>query len=104
MPRRKKITANEMIANGGYFNFRRAIKHAARYGRFCRLEGHLLTIPEYMEASGLSQAQAYRELQSWRACCGTATVLEVVSTEALEAKGFTDSEREEVIARELASR
>jgi uncharacterized protein YjiS (DUF1127 family) len=102
MPRRKRITANEMIRNGGLMNFRRALRHAARYGTACREAGHLLTLDEYRDWMGLSRSQAFREQQAWRACCGELSVLEVVSTEALESKGFTEDEREETIARELA--
>jgi len=102
MPRRKRLTANEMIRNGGYFNFRRAVKHASRYGSACSVAGRLLTLQEYITVTGLSQAQAYREQQSWRACCGSLSVLEVVSEDALADRGFTDGEREEVIAKELA--
>jgi hypothetical protein len=102
MPRRKKMTANEMIRNGGMGNFRRAVRHAARYGKACRETGRLLDLQEYIEASGLSQAQAYREQAAWRSCCGELSVLEVVSSDALEAKGFTDAQREDVIARSLA--
>jgi hypothetical protein len=91
-----------MILNGGLVNFRRAIRHAARYGAACSAGPRLLTVKEYIAASGLSQAQAYRELAAWRACCGDLTVLEVVSSDALVAKGFTEEEREEVIGRELA--
>jgi hypothetical protein len=103
MPRRRKLTVGQMIEAGGWLNFRRAVRHASRYGRLCREAGRLLDTEEYAAASGLSRAQAYREKQAWRACCGDLTVLEVVSTEALEAKGFTDAEREDVIARSLAA-
>lgn len=100
---RKKMTAHRMILNGGVLNFRRAIRHAARFGAACSMEGRLLTLVEYQDVTGLSRAQAYREQQAWRACCGELSVLEVVSEEALRQKGFTEEEREEVIARELAS-
>ena len=102
MPRRKRMTASQMILNGGLLNFRHAVRHAARYGSACSAEGRLLTLAEYQEVTGLSRAQAFREQKAWRACCGSLSVLEVVSEEALRDKGFTEDEREEVIARELA--
>jgi uncharacterized protein YjiS (DUF1127 family) len=102
MARRKRITANEMIRNGGLLNFRRAVRHASRYGRACREAGQLLTLDEYRDWMGLSRSQAFREQAAWRACCGDFSVVEVVSTEALESKGFTEEQREELIARELA--
>lgn len=102
MPRRKRMTANQMIRNGGFLNFRRAVRHAARYGAACSKESRLLTLEDYWQITGLSRAQAFREQQAWRACCGDLSVLEVVSTEALQSKGFTEAEREEVIARSLA--
>lgn len=106
MAQRKKMTASRMILNGGVLNFRRAIRHAARFGAECRAADppRLLTMPEYIEASGMSRAGAYKALTAWKACCGDLSVLDVVSLEALQSSGFTDDEREEVIARELASR
>lgn len=102
MPRRKRITANEMIRSGGLLNFRRAVRHAARYGKACGEAGRLLGVEEYAEWVGLSRSQAFREQAAWRACCGDYSVVEVVSTEALASKGFTEEQREELIARELA--
>ncbi len=102
LPERVRISTNEMIRNGGLFNFRRAVRFAARYGQACDLAGRLLTIEEYGEFVGLSRSQAFREQASWRACCGKVSVLEVVSAEALRSRGFSEAEREEAIARELA--
>lgn len=101
-PRRAKLTANEMIRNGGLLNFRRSLRHASRYGQACDLASRLLTIEEYGEFVGLSRSQAFREQAAWRACCGRLSVVEVVSSEALEIRGFTEEQREDVIARELA--
>jgi len=102
---RKKMTAHRMILNGGLLNFRRAVRHAARYGAACSMERppRLLTLAEYWQVTGLSRAQAFREQQAWRACCGSLSVVEVVSEEALRKKGFTEEQREDVIARELSS-
>jgi len=99
------MTAHQMILNGGFLNFRRSIRHAARYGSACSMAKppRLLTLAEYWEATGLSRAQAFREQQAWRKCCGELSVLEVVSSEALRKKGFTEEQREDVIARELSS-
>jgi hypothetical protein len=102
MVRRKRLTANEMIRAGGFLNFRRALKHASRYGQACDIAGKLLTLPQYQEMVGLSRAQAFREQAAWRACCGSYSVAEVVSTEALTKRGFTEAEREALIAEELA--
>jgi hypothetical protein len=102
MPRRKRMTAAQMLLSGGYLNFRRAVRHAARYGAACSVEGHLLTLDEYWALTGLSRSQAFREQAAWRACCGSLSVLEVVSESALAEKGFTEQEREEVIVRQLA--
>lgn len=99
---RKKLTANEMIRSGGLLNFRRSLRHASRYGQACELAGRLLTIEEYGEFVGLSRSQAFREQAAWRACCGRLSVFEVVSTEALAKRGFSEEQREDVIARELA--
>lgn len=103
-PRRAKMTAHRMILNGGFLNFRRAVRHAARYGAACSMEGRLLTLDEYWQTTGLSRSQAFREQQAWRACCPGYSVLEVVGEEALRGRGFTEAQREEVIARELAGR
>lgn len=100
---RKKMTAHRMILNGGLLDFRRSVRHAARFGAACAMEGRLLSLPEYWEVTGLSRAQAFREQQAWRACCGDLSVLEVVSEKALRQKGFTEAQREEVIARELSN-
>jgi hypothetical protein len=99
---RKKLTANEMIRRGGLLNFRRALRHASRYGQACDMAGKLLTLDEYRDFVGLSRAQAFREQAAWRACCGSLAVFEVVSTDALSKRGFSEEQREDVIARELA--
>lgn len=99
---RKRMTANQMILAGGVLNFRRAVRYAARYGTACALEKRLLTLEEYQDVTGISRAQAFKDRAAWRACCGDYSVLEVVSAEALGKRGFTELEREEVIARELA--
>lgn len=100
---RRKMTAHRMILSGGFLNFRRAVRHAARYGSACAVAGRPLTLAEYWDVTGLSRAQAFREQQAWRACCGDLSVLEVVSEKALRSKGFSEAQREEVIARELSS-
>jgi len=102
MPRRKRVTANEMIRNGGLINFTKAVAYAAQYGTACSEAGRLLTPDEYGEWVGLSRSQAYRQQRAWRACVPDHSVLEVVSEEALTARGFSEDQREEVIARELA--
>jgi hypothetical protein len=98
--KRVRLTAGGMILRGGYLNFRRAIRHAARYSAACELARprRLLTLAEYQEATGMSRSQCFREQQAWRACCGDVTVLEAVSGAALEAKGWTEDQREEAIA------
>lgn len=107
MARTRKITAYEMILNGGLVNFRRAVRHAARYGTACsalREElGRLPTLQEYWEFEGLSRAQAFREQQAWQRCVGKElSVLDVVSEDALAAKGFSEEQREDAIAAWLA--
>jgi hypothetical protein len=102
--RRKKVTAHSMILSGGVLNFRRAVRHAARFGAACSEAGRLLTFAEYVDRGWVSRAQAYKDLAAWRACCGELSVLDVVSSDALDSRGFTEEEREEVIARQLAGR
>lgn len=102
MPRRKKVTVAEMIRRGGLINFRAALRYASRFGLACEALGHPPTIKEYQEFHGLSQAQAYRDWQSWRKCVPGYGVLEVVSDEALAKRGLSESDREDAIARELA--
>lgn len=99
-----RLTAGGMILRGGYLNFRRAVRHAARYSAACdqARPRRLLSVAEYQEATGMSRAQCFREQQAWRACCGEVTVLEAVSGAALAKKGWTEQEREEVIARWFA--
>jgi hypothetical protein len=103
MVRRKRLTANEMIRAGGFRNFRTALRHAARYGQACELEGKFLTLMEYQEFTGLGRAQVFREQAAWRACCGKVSVGEVVSSEALTRRGLTEADREAFIAEELAA-
>lgn len=102
MPRRKKVTAGEMILRGGLIAFRGALRYASRFGLASEALGHPPTIKEYQEFHGLSQAQAYKDWQAWRKCVPGYGVLEVVSDEALAARGLTESDREDVIARELS--
>lgn len=99
---RKKITANRMILNGGYRNFRAALRYASRVGQYCGVYGKSPSVKEYQEFHGLSQAQAYRDLQSWKRCVPEYSVLEVVSTKALADRGLSEDDREELIARQLA--
>jgi len=101
--RRKKVTAGQMIARGGFRNFRGALRFASRHGEACGALGHVPTIREYQEYHGLSQAQAYRDWHSWKACVPGFSVLEVVSTEALTRRGLSEEDREEAIARWLAT-
>ena len=100
---RKKVTASSMILRGGLMNFRRSLRFASRYGlavdALHKELGRLPTLAEYQDFMGLSRAQAFREQQAWRACCGDVTVLEAVSGAALEQKGWTEDEREDAIAR-----
>jgi len=100
--RRKKITANRMILNGGYRNFRAALRYASRVGQFCGAHGYPPTVKQYQDFHGLSQAQAYRDAQAWKRCVPDYSVLEVVSTEALKYRGMSEEDREDVIARDLA--
>lgn len=100
--RRKKVTPTEMIRAGGLVSFRRALRFASRYGLACEALGHPPTVAEYHEFHGLARAQAYRDFQSWRKCVPDFSVLEVVSDEALKARGLSESDRESVIAEELA--
>lgn len=101
MARRARITANEMIRKGGLLNFRRALRHASRYGMACEAAGRLLTLDEYRDVAGLSRSQAFREQAAWRACCGDLSVVEVVSMDALASRGFSEEDREDWIARQL---
>jgi len=102
MPRRKRVTLGQMIVSGGWRETRQALRYVSRYGLACQALGHPPTIEEYRQFHGLSQAQAYRDQQSWRKCVPGFTVLEVVSSEALASRGLTEEEREDLIARELS--
>jgi len=96
------VTPTEMILQGGLRNFRSALRYASRFGEACGALGHPPTVKEYQEFHGLKPAQAYRDRQSWNKCVPGYSVLEVVSTEALEFRGLTELDREDFIARELA--
>jgi hypothetical protein len=96
------VTAGEMVARGGFANFVRAVRFAARYSEACDAVGHLCTLKEYQEARGMSRAMAFREQQAWRRCVGPdLEVLDVVSAAALDKKGWTEDERSDAIARFL---
>jgi hypothetical protein len=92
-----------MIVRGGLRNFQGALRFAARHGEACGGLGHAPTIKEYQEFHGLSQAQAYRDWQAWKRCVPGLSVYEVVSDEALEEKGLSEADREDAIARWLAT-
>ena len=102
-PRKKRLTVAEMIRRGGVINFRGALRYASRYGLAAEGLKHPPSIKEYQEFNGLSQAQAYRDWKAWKACVGEYSVLEVVSDEALHSRGLSESDREDAIARWLAS-
>ncbi len=102
--RRRKVTVSEMLVRGGYRNFRAALRYASRVGQACEALGHAPDIKEYQEFHGLSQAQAYRDWRGWKKCVPGFSVLEVVSTEALRERGLSEEDREDAIARDLASR
>lgn len=102
MPRRKKVTVGEMIVRGGLRNFRGALRYASRFGLACEALGHAPTIKEYQEFHGLAQAQAYKDWAAWKKCVPGYGVLEVVSDEALVARGLSEVDREDAIARWLA--
>lgn len=101
---RRGPSAAEMIVNGGFLNFNRAVRFAARYGAECRKAGDVLTITEYAKAVGLSREHCYREQQAWRRCVGNVNVMEVISEEALASKGLTEDQRDAAIARYLMER
>ena len=102
MPRRKKMTVNEMIRNGGLLNFKRSLRYAARFGEACEILGRPPTLSEYREIHGLSRAQGFRDQSAWRKCVPGLSVLEVVSDGALASRGLGEEDREDLIARELA--
>jgi len=103
--KRRGPSAQQMIEAGGFWNFVRAIRFASRYGALCKQEGDLLTMREYAAKAGLSNTHAFREQQAWRACVGRElTVLDVLSEEVLAKHGYTETQRQEAIARELAGR
>lgn len=101
-PRRRKVTAAEMIVRGGLRNFRSALRYASRFGEACGGLGHPPSIEEYQDFHALSRAQAYRDWQAWKRCVPEYGVLEVVSASALEYRGLSEADREDYIARELA--
>lgn len=78
------------------------MRYASRFGLACEALGHAPTIKEYQEFHGLKHAQAYRDWRAWRKCVPGYGVLEVVSDEALKARGLSEIDREDAIARELA--
>jgi len=98
---RRGPTAVEMIVNGGFLNFNRAVRFAARYGAECRKAGDVLTITEYAKKVGMTREHCYREQRAWRQCVGNLNVMEVINEEALAAKGLTEDQREAAIARQL---
>lgn len=103
MAEKAKVTAAEMVRNGGLTNFRRAVRFAARYGQatsaLAPKLGRAPTINEYRDWYGMSEAQAFKEQAAWRRCMGDGrTVLDVVSEEAWAKKGLTEEQRAESIA------
>lgn len=100
---KKKVTAASMILNGGVRNFRFALRYASRFGTAAEALGHAPSIVEYREFHALSQAQAYRDWKAWKLCVPEFGVLEVVSDEALAARGLSEEDREDQIARWFAS-
>lgn len=102
MARRKKVTLGEMIRTGGWLNTRTALRYASRFGMACEGLGRVPTAEDYAEFHGLSRAQAFRDQKAWRLCVPGYSVLEVVSSDALSARGLSEADREEAIASELA--
>ena len=104
---RRGPTRAEMIAAGGWINFARAVRFAARYGAACRDAADaagrpvLLTMQEYADAVGMNKSQAFREQQSWRKCCGNVSIFEVLSEQVLADHGYSEDERQVRIAEEL---
>lgn len=96
------MTLGQMVMRGGWRTARQALRYASRFGLAAEALGHPPTISEYREFHGLSQAQAYRDLQAWKRCVPGYTVLEVVSDEALAQRGLKEGDREEAIAEWLA--
>lgn len=89
----------EIIIKAGFLNLRRAVRYAAKYSKYSSEAGHLLNLREYMEASGMSPAQAFREQAAFKKCFGDLTLLEVVHREAIASKGWTEEQREAAILR-----
>lgn len=102
MGRRKKVTLAEMIRAGGWANTRIALRYASRFGMACESLGRVPSAEEYAEFHGLSRAQGFRDQKAWRKCVPGYSVLEVVSSEALSARGLSEEDREGVIAVELS--
>lgn len=96
------MTLGQMVARGGWRNARVALRYASRFGLATEALGHAPSVQEYQDFHGLSQAQAYRDLQAWKKCVPGFGVLEVVSDEALAARGLKEEDREDAIARWLA--
>lgn len=102
-PRKKKPTLGGMILAGGWHDTRVALRYASRFGLACQDLGHAPSIEEYRSFHGLSRAQAYKDWKAWKRCVGEYSPLEVVSDEALSQRGLSEADREDVIARWLAS-
>lgn len=102
-PRKKKPTLGAMIVAGGWHDTRVALRYASRYGLACEGLGHAPSIDEYASFHRLSRAQAYKDWKAWKRCVGDVSPLEVVSDEALAQRGMSESDREDAIARWLAS-
>lgn len=100
-PRRKKVTLGQMIRAGGWLNTRTALRYASRLGEACEGLGHVPTPEEYADFHSLSRAQAFRDQRAWRKCVPGYSVFEVVSSEALSARGLSEADREGIIAAEL---
>jgi hypothetical protein len=99
VPVRKGNTAAEMIKQGGWYNFRSCLKFVSRYAKACDELGHLITVGEYRNWSGVSRAQAYKDLAAWRACMGDVSVLEVLPEGGKWlARGWTEEQRRDAIA------
>jgi hypothetical protein len=97
----KSESLAQLIIRVGFINVRRAVRYGARYSKLSSDAGHLLTLAEYQEASGMSTAQAYRERHAWRMCFGDDELLEVVASEAFAKRGWSEEERQAAILRFL---
>ncbi len=104
MAKGPKVTAATMILAGGFLNFRRSVRYAARYGHACGALGRPPNLEEYRLFHGMSLSQAYREQAAWRACVGDLLIYDLVNKDAWADKGFTEQQREDAVARWLAGR